>query len=159
MNNFGHFSNSFASISAVFLALFILSSAIFIDAAYASDYVVIVHKENELLLDTKKMKSLIKSVYLKERRVWPGGFRTKPFSRTPHSEIQKLFANEVLDMSEGQLQEHWLSLKSKQGTSKPREVSAKMLIKLVGKYKGAIGCVSRTMAESAKDRVSIALEF
>jgi len=122
-------------------------------------YVVIVNKANHYMGQEERVKSMIKSLFLKKRSAWPNDLLAKSFARKNDSDIHKAFVNHILEMTEGQLSAYWSSVKSKTGTKRPREVSSKMVMKLVSKYEGALGYISNAEAQLNKDVISILLEF
>jgi len=137
--------------------LAILSSLLFAAAATApaptqgtETYAVVVNEKNTCKDTGNKAKNTAKKLFLKEMTKWPGGKAAKPYGRKK-GEAFSAFTKSVLGMKDAELARHWLKMKNLNGTTPPKDVSsARMVLKYVAKYEGALGIVKIADAEKAK---------
>ncbi len=128
--------------------------------ARAAEYMVIVNAANPDAAAGASMKEVVKRLFLKEQTNWSGGVPAKPLARPAGSAAAEAFAAEVLEMSAAELDEHWLRLKQTRGETPPRSVgSARILLRLVGKYPGAFSVVGAQEAASLPAGVKVMFTF
>ncbi len=151
---------TFLAQALLVVAACLAPAAIASTAAAEGPYAVIVNKANATKDDEAALKQLVKQLFLKQRTAWPSGAEAKPFARKAGSAEQNAFLKSVLQMTEADLAQHWVSQKQKTGATPPREVSsANMILKLVQKYEGAFGVVKTEEAKAAGDSVRILFTF
>ncbi len=119
-------------------------------------------KQYSIVINAKNAPSngnsndLIRQLYLKLRSEWPAGQKAKPFSRPPDSAEQIALLKHILDMTETELANYWLSLKQRTGQTPPRSVSStRILFKLISKYEGAFSIVDTDLITTLPDDVII----
>lgn len=122
-------------------------------------FVVIVHVDNKFAATGDAARAVVKQLFLKELSHWPDGTDAKAYARDPRSAAQEAFRRVVLEMSEAELARHWLKMKSRDGTTPPKEVdSDRLVLKYVAKNPFALGIVELASAKDASD-VRTLLEF
>lgn len=115
--------------------------------ALAADYALIVNAANPIEGSEAELKSQITRLFLKQQNDWPDGTSAVPLDRKADSAEHTAFLKGVLEMSETELDTHWLRLKQISGETPPREVgSDRILIRTVGKAEGAFGMVANDPA-------------
>ena len=134
----------------------VLSAFLLSAPAYAQNFAIVVNAENTSEADI----SAIKSLYLKQRTSWPDGLSADPFARSADSAEQAAFLSEVLGMSQADLDQYWLSEKSKTGLAGPRAVgSSSILMRQIKRKKGAFGVVTSGEVASLPEGVKVLLKF
>lgn len=118
-----------------------LSGAISKSAA-AVDYYVIVNTENNFNGSDEDVKSLLRRVYLKTTRNWPGGTIAVPFARKQSDTAHAALLNNILMMTDAEHSDHWARLKQTTGDTPPRAVgSDSILLRLIKREPGAVGVI------------------
>ena len=126
----------------------------------AETFYLLVNVKNNFNGDEMAIKSVIKRLYLKQQTKWPNELDARPFSRTEDDPSQRVFVASVLEMSDAELNAHWLKLKQTQGGTPPRAVgSTRILLRTLGKNEGAFGIASETQVSSIPQAVKVLLEF
>lgn len=121
----------------------------------APRFVVVVNAKNDIKGDTKKVIDDIKKLFLRTQKQWSSRINGKPiegkpFDRDVNSDAHKAMLTGILKISEAKLTSHWMKMKQKNGTTKPRAVkSSSSLIRFIKKYEGAFGIMTREEAEKA----------
>lgn len=91
----------------------------------------------------------IRAYFLKEKIFWPTGEGVVPLELTPAASERALFLTRVINKSEVELEEYWILRKQTEAQYAPQQISSsKMMIKLVGSLKWAIGYVSSKYLDS-----------
>ncbi len=130
--------------------------------SYAGDYVLLINANNTYAeANEEAAKAQIKRLYTKAQNNWPDSTVAAPFSRPSDNDAYAAFLENVLSMTQGELDAHWLRLKQTQGETPPREVgSVRILGRAVSKEPGAFGFASKEdMAGAMPDTVKILFEF
>lgn len=84
----------------------------------------------------------VRAYFLKEKIFWSTGEGVVPLELTPAAPERALFLNKVINKSEVELEEYWILRKQTEAQYAPQQItSSKMMIKLVGSLKWAIGYV------------------
>jgi hypothetical protein len=133
--------NNFMAVAFVVVSLVGGTSYLtMVGAAQSAGFSVIINDGNTFAGEEAEAKQLVKRLYLMDRSDWPGNTPAKPFGRALSSAEHEAFLQNVLEMTQAQLEQHWQSLKQRTGQTPPVEVSSdKMLLKMVQKYEGAVG--------------------
>ena len=139
----------------------LLAVALLVPAALTAQtktYAVIVNVNNACTETGDKARSIVKKLFLKQLKKWPGGRSAKPYGRKKGPEMAA-FLSRVLGMGDAELARHWLKKKNMDGATPPKEVSsARMTLKYVGKHEGALGIVALDEVKGEKD-VRVLFEF
>lgn len=91
----------------------------------------------------------IRAYFLKEKVFWPTGEGVVPLELTPGASDRALFLTEVINKSEVELEEYWILRKQTEAQYAPQQISSsKMLVKIVGSLKWAIGYVNSKYLDS-----------
>ncbi|RMF15507.1 MAG: hypothetical protein D6757_04430 [Alphaproteobacteria bacterium] len=129
-------------------------------SAHAAEYMVIANAANPDAAKGDAMKEVVKHLFLKEQTNWPGGLPARPLARPAGSPAETAFAAEVLGMNASALDNHWLRLKQTKGETPPRAVgSARILLRLVGKYPGAFSVVSADEVDTLPPETKVVFRF
>jgi len=121
---------------AAFLAVALLAGTA--ATAQAAEYYLIVNAAN----DTSADKDVVKRLFLKQQTSWPNGVSADPFDRSEGDAARNAFLQNVLGMTETELNAHWLQLKQTKGETPPRQVgSDNIIVRAVATKEGAFGFV------------------
>ncbi|GJL67127.1 MAG: hypothetical protein NPIRA05_20980 [Nitrospirales bacterium] len=132
-----------------------------VDVSFASaGMAVIVNKDNSYSASPEEAKTIVARLFLKNQSEWPGGIPGKPYDRKGISKEHASFVKEVLGMDEAKLTQHWIKSKQLSGETPPRVIKPnKILIKMVGKNKGAIGVISESEAAKLPGNVKVLFTY
>lgn len=148
------------TIRVLFAALVAGGSLLANVAAWAGDYVVIVNAGNDASGDIGSLKQLVKRQFLKQQTSWPNKEPSLPFARGADSAAHKAFLQNVLAMSQAEIDTHFLRLKQTTGETPPRQIgSTRILIRQVTNKAGAFGIIEKSDAASLSAEVRILFEF
>lgn len=128
----------------------------------ATTFAVVVNPANSYSGTPAEVRKLVKQLYLKSRRDWPGkgGTQAKALARAKGTDEQAALLSEILKMSATELEKHWIAVKQKTGQTRPNVVkSDTMLIKFVKKYDGALCIVKESVAKKAGKNVRVLMTF
>ena len=124
----------------------------------AADYYVVVNEANGFNGSEDEAKALIRRLYLKNTKNWPGGETAVPFARKGTSDAQMALLQTILNMSDAEHVQHWARLKQTTGDTPPRAVgSNSILLRLIKREPGAIGVMEASGPEP--DGVKVLLKF
>jgi ABC-type phosphate transport system substrate-binding protein len=104
---------------------------------YAEQLVVIAHPKSPI--DTLT-KSQVRMIYLKKSRFW-GDIKLVALNLPPTSSLRKTFENEVLNMSNSQIDSYWIREHYKGHRPHNRVESVESMLLFVKKVEGAIGYI------------------
>jgi ABC-type phosphate transport system substrate-binding protein len=104
---------------------------------YAEQLVVIAHPKSPI--DTLT-KSQVRMIYLKKSRFW-GDIKLVALNLPPTSSLRKTFENEVLNMSNSQIDSYWIREHYKGHRPPYRVESVESMLLFVKKVEGAIGYI------------------
>lgn len=131
--------------------LFLLILILFFLQLYCSDiraqeFAIIVNQSNPV----KEMHLRdIRAYFLKEKVFWPTGDGVVPLELTPAAPERAIFLKKVINKSEVELEEYWILRKQTEAQYAPQQISSsKMMIKLVGSLKWAVGYIDRRYLDS-----------
>lgn len=138
-----------------------LLSALWVAApTWAAKYAVVINAENTAAKEISDPRGYVKTLYLKQQTAWPDGTSAAPLARRSESPIHQAFLTQVLQMSQEELDSHWLRMKQTQGETPPREVgSALILYRFVTKEPGSISIISAEELDTAPIEVEVMFEF
>lgn len=126
--------------------------------ASAADYYVVVNEANGFSGSEDEAKALIRRLYLKTTKNWPGGETAVPFARKGASSAQMALLQAILNMSDSEHLQHWARQKQTTGDTPPRAVgSNSILLRLIKREPGAIGVIDASAP--APDGVKVLLKF
>ena len=126
--------------------------------ASAADYYVVVNEANGFNGSEDEARALIRRLYLKTTKNWPGGETAVPFARKGSSDEQMALLQAILDMSDSEHVQHWARLKQTTGDTPPRAVgSNSILLRLIKREPGAIGVIDASAP--APQGVKVLLRF
>jgi len=133
--------------NAAFYALAIASVntmfAASINKAVADDFFVVVNNANNFRGTENEAKILVRRLFLKSIKNWPGGEKAVPLSRKDFDPAQVALLTEILEMSALEHGQHWARQKQTTGDTPPRAVGSKsILLRLIRREPGAIGIVN-----------------
>ena len=129
-----------------------------INSATAADYYVVVNSANNFSGSEDEAKSLIRRVFLKSTKNWPGGETAVPFSRKDTNAAQVALLANILAMTEAEHGKHWARQKQTTGDTPPRAVGSKsILLRLIKREPGAIGVMDGSGPEP--EGVKVLLKF
>lgn len=141
-----------------FTLILIIDSSITSHAA-AADYLVIANASDPITNHSENIAPRIKQLYLKESKTWRSSLLAKPFARSPGSQVQRAFEENILQMSASQLDTHWLRLKQIRGETPPRAIgSTQILLRQLQRKPGAFATIKRSEYIPDENTVII-LEF
>jgi len=128
--------------------------------AWAAKYAVVINAENTAAKNVADPRSYVKTLYLKQQTAWPDGTSAALLARRSESPIHQAFMAEVLQMSQEEVDDHWLRMKQTQGETPPREVgSALILYRFVTREVGSVSVISADELETAPIEVEVMFEF
>lgn len=111
-----------------------------LNSASAADYYVVVNSANNFSGSEDEAKTLVRRLFLKSTKNWPGGETAVPFSRKDTNPAQVALLTEILSMSDAEHGQHWARKKQTTGDTPPRAVGSKsILLRLIKREPGAIG--------------------
>ena len=140
----------------VMVALLALSPV----TSWADQFYVIVNVENRYEATKEDAVREVSRLYLKKKKSWPSGLRVKALGRKPSSLEHKAFLSSVLQMSEPDLVQHWLSMKQKTGQTPPRAISSdRATLKMVAKSIGAFGIIGEKAKAKLPSNIRILLSL
>ena len=135
--------------------LFVASS---ISSVAAADFYVVVNSANGFSGSEDEAKTLIRRVFLKSTKNWPGGEKAVPFSRKDTNEAQIALLASILSMTDAEHGQHWARQKQTTGDTPPRAVGSKsILLRLIKREPGAIGIMDGSGPEP--EGVKVLLKF
>lgn len=127
----------------IFLFLFYLNGY---SKALAEELSIIVNKENPINVISSRD---IKAYFLKEKVFWKSGEGVVPLDFSTGSSERLLFLKKIINKTEVEIEEYWILRKQTEAQYAPQQISSsKMMIKLVGSLKWAIGYVSSKYLDS-----------
>lgn len=110
------------------------------NSAHAAKYAVIVHADNPIKGSDEYLKNQARLFFLKQKTEWPDGKLAAPSTLPDDNEGFNVFRENVLGMSEDELNRHWIRLRQLSGVVPPREFrSNSMTIRHVARSPGAMG--------------------
>ena len=149
------------------LALLISFMAMAASISFASEpnpsikeekFSIVINAANKTDPRSPRIKLLLKQLYLKMKSEWPQGMKAEPIARPLDSNEQIAFTQVLLNMTEAELADYWLTLKQRTGQTQPRPVSSDtVLFKLLSKRKGAFSIVNQDVVESLPKNVVVLL--
>ncbi len=140
------------------LTLLVCATFAFVAPAFAGGFAIVVNTANST--SAEDVNSEIRNLYLKKQTAWSNGIDAVPLAREADSPEHEAFLAGILEMSQGDLDGHWASEKSKTGATGPREVGSKsILLRQIGRKEGAFGVVSEADAASLPEGVKILKTF
>ena len=143
-----------------FLAVALFAALSTTAPAWAAKYAVVINAENAAAQGMDDPRSYVKTLYLKQQTTWPDGTSAAPLARRAGSPVHQAFMAEVLQMSQEEIDSHWLRMKQTQGETPPREVgSALILYRFVTKELGSVSVISADELETAPIEVEVMFEF
>ena len=111
-----------------------------LNGAVADDFYVVVNSANNFSGTDNEAKTLVRRLFLKSTKNWPGGEKAVPFSRKSTNSAQAALLTEILAMSDAEHGQHWARQKQTTGDTPPRAVGSKsILLRLIKREPGAIG--------------------
>lgn len=137
-------------------AVIAMSAAMPTTAARAVEYALVVNSANTLA-DDASAQAVVRQLYLKERSEWPfevdgKPLGAKPLGRDEESEEHAAFLQQVLGMTQTELDQHWLQVKQRRGETPPRDISSnELLLKMVARYPGGLGFVPKEIVDAANN--------
>ena len=118
----------------------ILLFGFFSSPALAEEIVIITHKANQEAMTLEGIRNYFKG----SKAQFNDGVPVLIMDHSEGMPARKTFLEKVVGMSADAWNQHWLELKSKSGKAKPKQTkSAKFIIRLVSRKKGAIAYVER----------------
>lgn len=128
------------------------------NSAAAADYYVVVNSANSFNGSQDEAKTLIRRVFLKSTKNWPGGEKAVPFSRKVTNAAQMAMLVNILSMTDAEHGKHWARQKQTTGDTPPRAVGSKsILLRLIKREPGAIGIMDGSGPEP--EGVKVLLKF
>lgn len=125
-----------------------------VSSAAAADFYIVVNNANNFSGSEEEAKSLIRRVFLKSTKNWPGGETAVPFARKDTSEAQNALLGSILSMTDVEHGQHWARQKQTTGDTPPRAVGSKsILLRLIKREPGAIGVMDGSGPEPEGVRV------
>lgn len=141
------------------LILIIIGLGFFNATAFAQRYSVIVNAENAISGSEDYLKAQVRLLFLKQKTEWPDGEIAKPSTLPEDNDGLDYFRKSVLNMSEGELEHHWLRLRQLSGTMPPREFrSNRMVIRHVARSPGAMG-IAESLFVKSNPKVRVLFEL
>jgi len=138
----------------------VLGLTLIVKPANADDYVVLVNAANDIKETETNAKRIVKRLFLKEVTDWPNGVTSLPFGRKSSSSAGKAFAAKILQITETEWDTHWLRMKQTNGKTPPRVVgSTRVLLRQIGRKKGAFSYAVADQAGSLPSKVKILFKF
>lgn len=126
--------------------------------AMAESYAVIGNIKNDVSEGLARQQA--SRLFLKQHSKWSNGLASKVFDRREGSVEHNAFRSEVLNLSEGGLTRHWLSLKQKTGETPPRIIaSTSRLVRIIKKHKGALAVIKEEEVGSLPFDVRVLFKF
>lgn len=127
-------------------------------SASAADYYVVVNESNTFSGTEDEARALIRRLYLKSIKNWPGGQVAVPFARKDAGPVQQATLQALLSMSEAEHGQHWARQKQTTGDTPPRAVGSKsILLRLIKREPGAVGIIDASGPEP--EGVKVLLKF
>lgn len=134
---------------ALFSAVLLLATVAPLDAALASDFVVIVNKANTATLD----KATVAKIYSGELVAWPDGAKVAPVDLPEDNATRVSFCSEMMGKTIANVKALWAQLIFSGRALPPKQVGSDDEVKkLVAANKGGIGYIK---ASSADDTVRV----
>lgn len=139
-------------VGIAFLALLMTGKA-----AAADELAVIVNVANATpSLDAKA----VKAHFLKTTSSWTNGDRVRSVDQTDATPKRAAFLGKVLGMSSAELERYWLEKQYASADSPPAKApDDATVIRIVKTFKGAIGFVSREVAEREGVKVVLIVQY
>jgi len=136
-------------------SLFVASS---VAGVAAADFYVVVNSANDFVGSETEVRSLIRRMFLKSTKNWPGGEKAVPFSRKDSNQAQMVLLANILSMTDTEHGQYWARQKQTTGDTPPRTVGSKsILLRLIKREPGAIGIIDGSGPEPAG--VKVLLKF
>ncbi|WP_262695971.1 hypothetical protein [Kordiimonas aquimaris] len=127
-------------------------------AINAADYYVVVNTENNFNAGEDELKAMLRRVYLKTAKNWPGGTTAIPFARKASNTAHTALLGSILMMTDTEHGAHWARLKQTTGDTPPRAVgSDSILLRLIKREPGAVGIIESKGTEP--EGVKVLLKF
>ncbi len=128
--------------------------------AISAEFAVVVNAKNGTSGSQEEIRREVKRTFMKQQSSWTGNIDAFPLDRDPSNAAHQAFLKNVLQMSEQELDAHWLSMKQQQGQTPPRVVgSTRILLRLIGKKEGGMGVVNVDELAGAPASVKALLQF
>lgn len=114
-------------------------------------FIVVVNEANTWKGSHAEGVALVKALFRKDKMHWTSGVKARVFDRPSSEKAHGAFVKQVLQMTEKSLTAHWLKRKQTKGDSAPRTIrSRRMLLKMVARFKGAMGFLERPKGKLPK---------
>jgi len=150
----------FPGIIKIISILMILARMMF-SPCQAETFAVILNEGNTYGdLPKNEAKQILRRIYLKQQRNWPGGSEVIFFSRPEGSIEETSFRRHILNMTDSELSSYWLLMKQKKGENPPRAVgSSWILFRQILRKPGAVAVVRKSDVSDAHENIRVFLEF
>jgi len=137
---------SFFKIAAFFAVAFASSNSLVAAPLYganADEFYVVVNSANNFSGTDTETKTLVRRLFLKSIKKWPGGEKAVPFSRKDTNPAQAALLTEILSMSNAEYGQYWARQKQTTGDTPPHAVGSKsILLRLIRREPGAVGIIN-----------------
>ena len=85
----------------------------------------------------------LKELFLKEKTLWPHGEAVIPLDLDTSIPARNVFLQKIVHLSPAEYDDYWIKKKHTDGYYPPQTITTeRMMVKMVGKFKGGIGFVS-----------------
>lgn len=144
-------------------ALLITIGVVNLSASLASTvptYLLVVNANNRFSANEVVMKAQVKRLYLKQQLSWPDAAESLPFDRPIDNPAHHAFISQILEMTTGELDSHWLRLKQTTGETPPDAVSSvRSLLRQISRNEGAFSIIEEGETRKLPAKVRILFRF
>ncbi len=126
----------------------------------ASEYSVIINKNNNFSGSESEKRNVVKRLFLKKQAIWANGIKAYPINVKPNSVEYNYFLSNVLEMSEAEISYHWALQKNIYGEAPPKGVRrARTIFRLVAQRDGGVGYINKIYIDELPDTVKVLFDF
>lgn len=139
---------------------FLLVLTIASGSCRAEDYAVIVNANNTVSGSKLMVMEEVRRLFLRETLRWSNGRLSTVISTPSTTQSFVAFRTAVLQMSQEELQAHWLAAEQSGHSVAPRETRSENLVaRLVGRDLGSFGIISRKLASQLGGEIRVLFTF
>lgn len=133
-------AKNFVALSLVFLIFVLQLLQPLSSFSQTEEISIIVNSANPV---QKATVAELKALFLKEKTLWTNGEAVIPFDLDTSISARNTFLQKVVQLSPAEHDDYWIKKKHTDGYYPPQTITTeRMMLRMVGKFKGGIGFVS-----------------